>query len=342
MDRARAIVVGLIGLLLVLAALLVRPFLEFVLLSVLLAFPLRHVQRRLKGRFGERRTAAGLVVGTTVTVLLPLAWLLWIVLRETTTFVKRVQRGDVDFSDVEASIQNVTGQDIDLLEVARRLLQETGIGTVDGAVGVFGTAADLLIGTALSVFLLYYFLKDADRFGRWLERTVPLPERVYSQLHREFNDVMWAVLASHVFIAVVQGVVAGLGLVVLGVPNATFWTVVMVFLAVMPIIGSFLVWGPAVVYLLSVERPVAGVALLVYGTIVVSFSDDFLRPLVIDRYTETRLNPGAIVLGVVGGIYVFGFIGIFFGPVIIGALRAVLDTYRREYVEHTSATEAGE
>ena len=342
MDRARAIVVGLAGILLVLTTLLVRPFLEFVLLSVLLAFPLRQAQRRLKGRFGERRTAAGLVVGTTVTVLLPLAWLLWVVVRETTTFVERVQRGEIDFSGLEASIQNVTGRNVDLLEVARETLQETGIGTLDGAIGVFGTAADLLVGTALAVFLLYYFLKDADRFGRWLERTVPLSERVYSQLHQEFNDVMWAVLVSHVFIAVVQGVVAGLGLFVLGVPSAAFWTLVMIILAVMPIIGSFLVWGPAVVYLVSVQRPVAGVALLVYGTIVVSFTDDFLRPLVIDRYTETRLNPGAIVLGVVGGIYVFGFIGVFFGPVIIGALRAVLDVYRREYVEGTSTATAGE
>ncbi|MCU4716458.1 AI-2E family transporter [Halapricum hydrolyticum] len=342
MDRARAIVVGLAGVLLVLAALLVHPFLEFVLLAVLLAFPLRPLQRRFEGRFGERTTAAGLVVGATVTVLLPLAWLMWVVIREATTFVERVQRGEIDFSAVETSIRNVTGQDIDLLETARRTLQETGIGTVDGAIGAFGTAADLLIGTALTIFLLYYFLKDADRFGRWLERTVPMSSRVYDQLREEFNDVMWAVLVSHVFIAVVQGVVAGLGLVVFGVPNATFWTVVMIFLAVMPIIGSFLVWGPAVVYLLSVERPIAGVALLVYGTIVVSFTDDFLRPLVIDRYTETRLNPGAIVLGVIGGIYVFGFIGVFFGPVVIGALRAVLDVYRREYVEDVSTATASE
>jgi predicted PurR-regulated permease PerM len=141
------------------------------------------------------------------------------------------------------------------------------------------------------------------------------------------------VLVSHVFTAVAQGVVAGIGLVVLGVPNAVFWTAAMVILAVLPIIGSFLVWGPAALYLFSIGQPLAGGVLFVYGLIVVSLCDDFLRPLVIERYTESRLNPGAIVLGVIGGVYLLGFIGIFFGPVIIGSLRAVLDVYRREYVE---------
>jgi predicted PurR-regulated permease PerM len=189
------------------------------------------------------------------------------------------------------------------------------------------------------MFLLYYFLKDADKFDRWLRKTVPLPDHIYDELRRELDDVMWAVLASHVIIAVIQGVVAGLGLIVLGIPNAVFWTAVMVVLAVLPIIGSFLVWGPAALYLFSIGQPLAGGVLLVYGAIVVSFCDDFLRPLVIDRYTETRLNPAAIILGILGGIYLLGFIGIFFGPVIIGSLRAVLDIYRQEYIDETPAPE---
>ena len=123
-------------------------------------------------------------------------------------------------------------------------------------------------------------------------------------------------------------------------PEMTPWTTAMVFLAVLPIIGSFLVWGPAAVYLFSVGDPIAGGVLLVYGAVVVSFCDDFLRPVIIDRYTETRLNPGAILIGVLGGVYLFGFIGIFFGPVLIGSLRAVLDIYRCEYVQPTTAGDA--
>ena len=343
MERARALLVALAALLLGVAVLLVLPFVEFFLLAVLLAYPLRPVQRRFEDRFGPRITAGTLVTATTVAVILPMLWFLRIVVRETTAFIRRIRRGEMTFTTVEAWIRDVTGEDIDLMETAQTVLQETGVGTVDGALGVFGTLTNLLIGVALTLFLLYYFLKDADQFNRWLRATTPLPAHIYDGLRREFDDVVWAVLASHVFIAVVQGFVAGLGLVVLGIPNAVFWTAVMIFLAVLPIIGSFLVWGPAAIYLFSIGRPVAGGALFVYGTIVVGLSDDFLRPLVIDRYTESRLNPGAIVVGILGGVYLLGFIGIFFGPVIIGSLRAVLDVYRREYVETGSESriEAG-
>jgi predicted PurR-regulated permease PerM len=342
MDRTRAVLLALAGGLVVLAVVLVLPFVEFFLLAVLLAYPLRPLQRRLEPRLGPKITAGLLVLGATAAIILPVLWLLRIVVRESTRFLERVREGEIDFSGVEAWILDVTGEEVDLLERAQDILRETGFSTVNGALGIFQRLTGLLIGVALTMFLLYYFLKDAEEFNRWLRATVPVRDQVYDQLHNGFDDVMRAVLISHVLIAVVQGVVAGLGLIVLGVPNAVFWTVVMVLLAVLPIIGSFLVWGPASVYLFSVGRPVAGATLFVYGLIVVSLSDDFLRPITIDRYTETRLNPSAIVIGILGGVYLVGFIGIFFGPVIIGALRSVLDVYRREYVQEGPTADQSE
>lgn len=339
MDRARALLVGLAGILLVLAVLLVRPVIEFFLLAVVLAYPLRPLQKRFEPMFGPRLTAAGLVIGATVVIILPIVWILRIVIREATRLIRRIRNGELTLEEVERWIEEVTGEEIDLMEATQTALQESGIGTVDGALGILGTVTNLLIGVALTMFLLYYFLKDADRFHIWLRATIPLPEHIQDDLRQEFDDVMWAVLASHVLIAIIQGIVAGLGLIVLGIPNAIFWTAVMIFLAVLPIIGSFMVWGPATLYLLSIDQPVAAMALFVYGIIVVSFCDDFLRPIIVDRYTTKRLNPGAIVLGILGGVYLLGFIGIFFGPVIIGALRSVLDVYRREYVDDTSLDE---
>jgi len=333
MDQTRLVILGLAGALLGLAVLLVLPFVEFFLLAVLLAYPLRPLQRRFEDTVGPRLAAGSLVFAATTAIILPVLWLLRVIVDEVTSFLDDARSGEIDFTDLETRIADVTGEQVDVLEWIRNLPQETNIGTVDGALGVFQTVTNLLIGLGLTVFLLYYFLKDADSFNRWLRATVPLPDRIYDSLRAELDDVIWAVIASHVLIAVAQGVVAGLGLLVLGVPNPVFWTIVMIFLAVLPIIGSFLVWGPAALYLFSVGQPLAGGALLVYGAIVVSFSDDFLRPIVIDRYTTTRLNPSAIIVGILGGIYLLGFIGIFFGPVLIGSLRAVLDVYRREYVD---------
>jgi predicted PurR-regulated permease PerM len=333
MERARAILLGLVGSLLVVSLLLVLPFLEYFLLAVLLAYPLRPLQKRFEGTIGPRATAGSLVVAATVAIILPVLFMLRVIVREMRAIIRQIRQGEFTFTAFEQWLFEVTGEEVDVMETVRRSLTQTNLGTVDGALGVFGTLSSVLIGVLLTMFLLYYFLKDADKFNRWLRATVPLPEHVYDDLQRELEDIIWAVLASHVLIAVIQGIVAGLGLIVLGIPNAFFWTAVMVILAVLPIIGSFLVWGPAGMYLFSVGQPLAGGGLLLYGAVVVSFSDDFMRPLIIDRYTETRINPGAVVLGILGGIYLLGFIGIFFGPVIIGSLRASLDVYRREYID---------
>jgi predicted PurR-regulated permease PerM len=339
MDRSRAVILGLAGVLLVLAVLLVLPFLEFFLLAILLAYPLRPLQVRLEAYVDQRVAAMTLVLGTSTIVLLPALLVLRVVVIEVSSFVEQLRSGAVTFTVLEAQIHDLTGLEVDIQEQLLLLAQGAEIGTVDGVIGLFGTLARLLIGIALTLFLLYYFLKDADRFNRWLRTTAPVPGHVFDALREELDDVVWAVLVSHVLIAVIQGLVAGVGLIALGIPNAIFWTVMMVILAVLPIIGSFLVWGPASIYLFTIGQPAAAVTLFIYGAIVVSFCDDFLRPLIIEQRTETRLNPGAIILGVVGGVYLIGFIGIFFGPVLIGALRAVLDVYREEFVEDADVTD---
>jgi predicted PurR-regulated permease PerM len=199
----------------------------------------------------------------------------------------------------------------------------------DSVMNAFDTVTHALIGIGLTLFLLYYFLKDRDHFFRWLRRTVPLSDDVQDRLYDEIDHILMAVLVGHGLVALVQGLLAGIGLAVVGIPNAMLWTVVMTVLSLLPIVGSFLVWGPAVVYLFLNGQPVFAVGLFLWGAVVVGFSDDYLRPIVVDRYAE--VNPSVIIIGILGGIYVIGFMGIFFGPIAIGALRASLDVYREHY-----------
>ena len=333
MERTQWLVLALAVALLTLSLLLVLPFLEFVLLAILLAYLLRPLQVRLETYINPRVTAGGLVVGATLVIVLPLLLVVRVLVDEVTRLLEQLRQGDVTLDELEAEILAQTGYDLDIATTLRDFARNAELGLVDNAIATLSLATHVLIGLGLTLFLLYYFLKDARRFRSWLQATSPLRPDIYEELVAEFDDVMRAVLVSHVFVAVVQGLVAGIGLFVLGVPNAIFWTVIMIVLAVLPIIGSFMVWGPAAVYLFLIGRPLAAAGLFVYGTIVVGLTDDFLRPIVIERYTERRLNPGVIILGVLGGLYFFGFIGIFFGPVILGLLRSVLDVYRREFVE---------
>lgn len=328
MDRARGVLLALVAVLLVLAAAMVFPFLDYVLLAVLLAFVLRPVQWRLRALIGERLAASAIVLAAAITIVVPAVLVVRRAVAEAERLAVDLREGRIGLDAVEASIRDLTGIDVDLGSLLRRGIEDLGVDALGDVLAVVWTLGHVLLGIGLTLFLLYYFLKDGDEFLAWLERRVGLSDAVWASLLDELRNITHAVLAGHVLVAVVQGVVAGLGLWVLGVPNAALWTVVMVVLAVIPIVGSFLVWGPAVVWLLVVDRPIAAVALLVYGTIVVGLTDDYLRPIVVDRYAH--INPAVVILGIFGGIAVIGFTGIFVGPILLGMLRATIDVYDRE------------
>ena len=315
-----------ITILLVLSIAMVLPFLQFFLLAVLLAYLLMPVQNRLENRVSPRIATSVIVLGATVVVVIPLVLATYLVSREATELVEAVQEGDVTFERVENQVEEFTGQDVDLMGQLQSAAQGVEVGSL---LGLVDTAATILIGIGLMVFLLYYFLKDGDDFLEWLHQTVPLSDDVQCRIYDRSDSIMKAVLVGHIFVALIQGILAGIGLIVTGIPNAMVWTVVMVVLSLLPLVGSFLVWGPAAVYLFVEGQALLAVFLAVWGLVVVGVSDDYLRPIIVDRYAE--VSPSVIIIGVLGGIYVFGVMGIFFGPIIIGLLRSTLDVFREEF-----------
>ena len=331
MNAQRGVLVLLIATLLLLSYLMVAPYLSFVIAALLLAYVLRPLQRRLEKRYRSTTATALLVVGATVALLVPFVALLVSVAGEATAIAQSLT-ADGLVTQLEGPERWLNGQlpgEVDLVsELAARL--ETLAGTV------LGTAPDLVaslthitIGLGLSVFLLFYLLRDGDRLVDWLQEITPLPGSVQDTLYDRIDDMTRAVLLGHVLVAVLQGSIAGAGLLFVGIPNVLFWTVLMILLSLLPFIGTFLVWGPAAVYLASMGETLSAGFLFVYGTIVVGVSDEYLRPLIVDRYAE--ISPAVIVIGVIGGLSAFGVLGLFIGPIIVGALKASLDVFDEQY-----------
>jgi len=329
MDTSKGFLLALAVALLAITVAFVLPFLQFFLLAVLLAYLLEPAQSRLAPRLGPGVTASLLVFGVTLALLVPLIIVGQVVIAEGLSIVRQVRQGDITLGQAEDVLQRVTGFEVDLMGTVQSVARGGGTEAFGGLLGAFGVVTHLLIGLGLTVFLLYYFLKDGHAFMDWVRRTMPLPEHVQDHLYAELDAIMWAVLAGHVFVAMVQGVLAGIGFFVVNIPSALFWTAVMVVLSLLPIVGSFLVWGPAVLFLVVNDQPLPAVFLFLWGAVVVGLSDNYLRPIVVDRYAQ--VSPAVIVLGLVGGISVMGIMGLFFGPIVIGALRATLDVFREEY-----------
>ena len=322
MNLSKGFVLALIVILLGLSAMLIQPFLQYVLGAVLLAFMLYPLQIRLEAYVSPMVAALSLVILAVVGFVAPFVVVLATVVDSADRILQELNTDPVQLEVLESRIEELTGQEVDITGELVASGREIGTIVFERSTQAFGTITFHLIGIALALFLVYYLLKDRDDLVNWLHRAVPLPIDIQRDLYAEINDVMWGVLFGHVFVAIVQGVVAGVGLVATGVPNALFWTAVMIVLAMVPLVGAIPVWGGAVVYLYLTGEPLFAVGLFVYSVIVVGLTDDYLRPFAVDRYA--KLNPAVILLGILGGAYAFGIMGLFFGPVVLGALKAAV------------------
>jgi len=146
------------------------------------------------------------------------------------------------------------------------------------------------------------------------------------------KEITYATIYGAIIVAIVQGFFAGIGYYLVGINSFAVLTLVTMIAAIIPLLGAALIWFPVVIHLvvngilLSDSSLIfKGVGLLIYGIIIVSTIDNFIRPKIIgDR---AKANPVLILLGVFGGLQLFGFFGIFVGPVILVILVTLLDIH---------------
>lgn len=331
MNQPRAFLLIAVAVTAALSLVVLLPLVEFVLAAVLLAYVLRPLRLRLEPYFGKKVACYVSIWLTLVIVVVPLVVVSFVVAQDVIELARAFQDAQIDVAAIEDAVTEYTGLRVDVPATISSVTESVASGVLGRVSQVFGFAVRLTLGVLLLVFLLYYLLKDGERFVAWSKDISPLPDDITDELYGRLGDVTRSVVYGHLLVAVAQALLAGLGLAVAGVPNYLFWTLVMVFFGVLPIIGVFVVWGPAAVYLVSTGSTTAGVALAIYGATVVSITDNYLRSILVDR--DTGLNPGVVLIGVLGGIYAMGVIGLFVGPVIIGSLKATLNVYRDSYDE---------
>jgi predicted PurR-regulated permease PerM len=323
MVSERGVLAGSIALFTLAAAVLVYPFFQAVLLAALLAYLLGPLHERLRPRVGERVSAVALLAVSTVAVLAPALVVGYLVVRELADVLETLSDLRVRGVAVDRLFENAT---LSLNGAAASQNSRAVLGTLSD---VFGGVAGLFVGIAVFLFTAYYLLVDGERLVAWIRENLPVRPTVADRLIDELDRLMYATVVGNALVALVQGVLTGVGFLAADIPNALFWGIATALLSLLPIIGASIVWIPAVGYLLWTGQTLPGVFLLVWGAAVVSTSDNYLRPVITAR--SAHISPGVFVLGIFGGAAVLGFAGLFYGPVIFGFLRVLLLTYTEEY-----------
>lgn len=320
---------GLVLALGALSLLVVLPFLSYLLAAVLLAFVLTPIHRRLVDRLGPRLSAGGLVGGTLLVVLLPVAAAVGAALDDLRALAEG-RTAMPALNAVERLLARRLGVDVSLQSRLQSAAADLPGQIASQVPSLLSGGVEFLLGVLLLLFVEYYLLKDGAALASWVLSSIPLPEAVARELFSAAEEMTWAVLKGHVLVAAVQGIVAGVGLFVAGIPNAALWTAVMAVLALVPVVGVAPVLGGAVLYLAVQGRVLAAALLVAYGATVVAITDDYLRALLVDRGSAS-LHPAVILVGVLGATLAFGPMGLFFGPVLLGLLKVTIEVFEAHY-----------
>lgn len=197
---------------------------------------------------------------------------------------------------------------------------------VQGTVNVLGGALGFVVSTFFVMFTMYYLFKDGARAVAVITDMLPLDRERGNLLVAHTGDIISASIYGVVVIAVVQGTLGGVMFWMLGLPSPVVWGVVMIVFATIPMLGTFVVWVPAAIFLAVTGHWLKAVVLTGWGALVIGMVDNFLRPRLVGQ--RAQMHELLIFFSVLGGLQVFGVLGILLGPVIVALGLALFEAFR--------------
>lgn len=196
------------------------------------------------------------------------------------------------------------------------------------AARVGGLLADLAVFVFhlfVTLFALYFLLRDAGSIMRAMRRALPFDESRRERMIRQTRDLVYASVTSGLFIATLQGFLGGLLFALLGLDAPVFWGVVMGFFALLPFLGTWVVWLPAAIWLGSTGHLAKALTLAAFGAGIVGSIDNVLRPALLAG--RAQMNGLLMFVSLLGGVSVFGLLGLVLGPLVVALAAGLLEAY---------------
>ncbi len=314
------------------------PFIGPMVWAAFLAFLLYPLNLRLRRRLSGPGIAAGVLTTLApIIVLLPLSALSIDFVAQISALMQKVQKSAAELdikslSDLQqfpwiARINHwleahtgISAEQIQvgLVSASREVLKRAA--SMGG--GFFLGALGSLLGFAIMLFLLFFFLRDGDAMLARARRLIPLNEERKERLFRQLSGVTRAIVVGTSVTALLQGILIGIGFTIAGLASPVVFGVLAALLSMLPVGGAAFVWGPAALWLFINGRWGFGIFMLAWGFMLGGL-DNVLRPLLISG--RARISALAVFIGVLGGIPAFGAIGIIAGPVVLSLVLALIE-----------------
>lgn len=327
--------------------LIFSPFFRAIFWSGILAYAFFPLYVKFRKAMGPRETLAALVMTLLIFLMVvpPVVILLGNLIKEAvelyqmaTTYVREgnleklidqirslgfVQKIEVQVLQWEPLKQSVTDW---LLRTTRSIGNFAAFQATNLTKNFFLIALNMIFMT----FLLFIFLKDGEKIYQFFYEIAPLEEKNKRSIFRQINDTFAAVIRGQLLTSLTQAVVAGIAFWVLGLPAPLFFAAMSFLVALIPVIGASGIWLPLVLFLVISEQYTKAIILFVFGTFVISLIDNLMKPALIGE--KTKLPYFLLFFGILGGLKLYGLMGIFVAPVILSLFFALIKIYQEKFL----------
>lgn len=218
-----------------------------------------------------------------------------------------------------------------ILETAGRTAKAAGAFLVASATQFTAGTAVVLLNLFVMLYAMFFFFRDGKQIVKRIFYYMPLSHDDEMLLLERLTSVTRATIKGTLVIGIIQGALAGLGFWVAGIDGSAFWGTIMAVLSIVPGIGAALIWVPAVIYLYFTGQTLAATLLLAWCAAVVGTIDNILRPMLVGK--DAKMPDLLILIGTLGGLFLFGAIGFIVGPIVCGLFLTIWEIYGATFKE---------
>lgn len=324
----RALTIITIIILIVLAFLILKSILMSIIFGLLLAFILSPLYRFFyKITKTPNVSATFVIILLIIVIILPIWFLTPLIVNQAFKLYLSAQQ-----LDYTAILQNILPRIFsspqfaaDFGSTIQSFIIKGGNSILDALSQLILNFPSLLLQMVVVLFTLYFALRDRKQLVEYIKSLSPFSKEIEEKIFKSSKDITASILYGQVIIGILQGIIAGIAFFLFDVPSALLLSVVAVVFGILPIVGPMFVWVPVCVFLLISGNTVSALGIFIFG-LISSNVDNILRPLFVSRYT--KIHSSIILIGMIGGLFVFGVLGLILGPLILAYLLIILEVYR--------------
>ncbi len=323
MDSNRNIVViGLLGLLGVLSFFIIRPFLSFILLGLILAYMCHPVYRWLLKHMRSTYAAALILCGVFLGIIIPSAIIaVGLISQGNSAYIFMSQHATgLDSSVLFNKLDSWAG--IDLGTVFSSAIDKLGSFTISSLPGIISSVGELIFGLVLLFLVLFYALIEGESWCAVVIDFLPVKKSHKNRVRDEMAKMTKSLFYGQLLIAVIIGVACGAVFFIFGINNPIFWGVIMGIFAFIPLFGAPVIYIPAGIILMMNNEWFSGISVIIACSLILAFLDYYFRQQIVNKGAE--MHPLIIIIGAVGGVMLMGFVGFIIGPLVLNLLILLL------------------